>query len=106
MTLVSELPDTEAVVPDLSGLEFHDAKFVALQSDLFLVFADPDHPPLVMCFVVKQEPTPGAFVARRSAVTVWVEDAAGGVGVPEPRRPSPSHGDDPMALVEERSVAE
>jgi hypothetical protein len=104
MALVPELPDTEAVVPDLGRLEFHDAKFVALKDGLFLLFADPDHPPLVMCFVVKQEPKPGAVVARHSAVTVWVEDATGGVGDPEPRRVSPSSGDDPMALVEERKL--
>ena len=100
MALVDELPDAEAVVPDLGGLEFHDAKSVAWNDGLFLLFADPDHHPLVMCFVVRQEPKPGAVVARHSAVTVWVEDATRGVGDPEPRQASPSGGDDPMALVE------
>jgi hypothetical protein len=102
MTTIPELPNTRVVVPDLGGLEYHDAKYKALRTELFLVFADPDHAPLVMCFVVKQEPRAGALVGRRSAVTVWVEDATGGVSTPEPRRPSPSHGDEPMALVEER----
>lgn len=90
-----------ALVPELNGLEYHNARFIAFRAGLFLVFADPDHPPQVMCFVVNQEPRAGDVVGRYSPVTVWVEDA-GGVGVPEPRRPSPSHGDDPMALVEER----
>lgn len=102
MALDHALPDTEVVVPDLGGLEFHDAKFAAFKDGLFLLFADPDHHPLVMCFVVKQEPKPGVVVARQSAVTVWVKDATGGVGDPEPRQASPSSGDDPMALIEKR----
>jgi hypothetical protein len=35
MALGPELPDIQAIVPDLGGLEFHDAKLMAFKEGFF-----------------------------------------------------------------------
>ncbi len=91
----------EVVVPDFVGLEFHDAKITASRTQLFLLFSDPDHPPQGMCFVAEQEPKAGETVPNWSAITVSVEDGPEEPGVSESIEPSPSRGDDPLALTDD-----
>jgi hypothetical protein len=58
----------KVVLEDFVGLEYHDARVRAIQSGLWLMFADPDHPPQGMCIVMRQEVTKSvrALVARVS----------------------------------------
>jgi hypothetical protein len=93
------------ILENYVGLEFHDARTRAMQSGLWLRFADPDHPPQGMCIVMRQEPAAGIAIERRSEVMAWVKDVSSGEdgpsgGVREPRRPRPGLDDDALVLVE------
>ena len=83
-----------AVVPDVVGLSFDDARAVLFQAHLVAVGPDPDGPPLAALgwpngVVVEQDPRPGAVLPPGAPVTVWL-DRGGGAGDREPRRPKPS----------------
>ena len=64
------------VLEDYVRLEYHDARIRAMQSGLWLQFADPDHPPQGMCIVMRQEPAAGTALERRSEVRAWVKDVS------------------------------
>ncbi|MBT2409785.1 PASTA domain-containing protein [Streptomyces sp. ISL-12] len=64
-----------------------------------VLLAAPDRPELhrvVVEYVVRQYPPPGAEVPRGAAVTVWFDfgagEGGGGAGVREPRTPAPPGG--------------
>ncbi|MCZ9346594.1 PASTA domain-containing protein [Streptomyces sp. TRM76130] len=64
-----------------------------------VLLAAPDRPDLhrvVVEYVVRQYPPPGAEVPRGAAVTVWFDfgagEGSGGAGVREPRTPAPPGG--------------
>ena len=84
----------EAVVPDVVGLLWDDARTVLHRIGLVAVGPDPDGPPLAALgwpdgVVVDQRPGAGAVVPLGSSVTVWIERGPGSAGVREPRRPKP-----------------
>ena len=83
-----------AVVPDVIGLTWDDARAVLMQAHLIAVGPDPDGPPLAALgwpggLVVDQDPKAGAALPAGSPVTVWIE-RGGGAGDREPRRPRPN----------------
>ena len=83
-----------AVVPDVSGLSWEDARDALLQARLVAVNADPDLPPflgweLSGYVVVDQKPGAGTRVALHSPVTLWLERGPGPAGVRSPLNPPP-----------------
>ena len=107
----SQWSGPKVVLEDYVGLEYHDARIGALRSGLWLLFADPDHPPQGMCIVMRQDPAAGTESERGSEVRAWVkdvlwtgEDGPPG-GVREPREPRPGQDSDALALVEGKAVA-
>jgi hypothetical protein len=101
----------KVVLENYIGLEYHDARIRALRSGLWLLFADPDHPPQGMCIVTRQEPAAGTELERQSEVRAWVKDVSWegdgpSGGAREPRRPRPGHDDDLLALVERETEAD
>ncbi|WP_433290179.1 PASTA domain-containing protein [Pseudonocardia sp. CA-142604] len=83
-----------AVVPDVGGLSWENARDTLLQAHLVAVNADPDLPPflgweLSGYVVVDQKPGAGARVALHSPVTLWLERGPGPAGVRSPLNPSP-----------------
>jgi hypothetical protein len=95
---VRDTPETPEVrVPRLVGLMAVDARRAAETHGVLL--AAPDRPDLrrvVVEYVVRQFPPPGAEVPRGAAVTVWFDfadgEGSGGAGVREPRGPVPPGG--------------
>ncbi|MEU4653195.1 PASTA domain-containing protein [Streptomyces sp. NPDC023723] len=91
-------PETPEVrVPRLVGLMAVDARRAAEARGVLL--AAPDRADLhrvVVEYVVRQYPPPGAEVPRGAAVTVWFDfgegEGGGGAGVREPRAPAPPGG--------------
>ena len=83
-----------AVVPDVGGLSWEDARDTLLQAHLVAVNADPDLPPFLGWemsgfVVVDQKPAPGTRVAAYSSVTLWLERGPGPAGVRSPLNPQP-----------------
>jgi hypothetical protein len=95
---VRDTPETPEVrVPRLVGLMAVDARRAAEARGVLL--AAPDRADLhrvVVEYVVRQYPPPGAEVPRGAAVTVWFDfgegEGGGGAGVREPRTPAPPGG--------------
>ncbi|MGW1952273.1 PASTA domain-containing protein [Streptomyces sp. NPDC001920] len=82
-------------VPRLVGLMAMDAREAARSHGLSLTAPDrPDFPRVVVDYVVRQYPRPGAEVPRDSLVYVWFDlgEGEGGGGVREPRAPWPPSG--------------
>ncbi|MGV9756431.1 MULTISPECIES: PASTA domain-containing protein [Streptomyces] len=82
-------------VPRLVGLMAGDARETARARGLLLNAPDrPDFHRVVVDYVVRQYPQPGAEVPRDSMVYVWFDftDGEGGGGVREPRVPRPPAG--------------
>jgi PASTA domain len=83
-----------AVVPDVGGLSWEDARETLLREHLVAVNADPDLPPflgweLSGYVVVDQKPGAGTRVALHSPVTLWLERGPGPAGVRSPLKPPP-----------------
>ncbi|MHB9859839.1 PASTA domain-containing protein [Streptomyces sp. YIM S03343] len=82
-------------VPRLVGLMAIDARETAQAQGLFINAPDrPDFHLVVVDYVVRQYPQPGAEVPRDSMVYVWFgfNDGDGGGGMREPRVPRPPAG--------------
>jgi hypothetical protein len=82
-----------ALVPNVVGMSWDDARTALLHNGLVAVSPDPDGPPSTASgwphgVVTDQSPESGATVPPGSGVTLWV-DRGGGSGVREPRRPKP-----------------
>lgn len=83
-----------AMVPDVIGMSWDDARRALRQALLVVAWSDLDGPPPPPALgrsdgvVVDQSPEAGATVPRGSTVTLWVQ-RGGGSGVREPRRPKP-----------------
>lgn len=81
-------------MPRLVGLMAMDAREAAAKQGVLL--AAPDRPEfhlIVVDYVVRQYPLPGAEVPRGAVVTVWFDlGEGGGAGVREPRLPIPPPG--------------
>jgi hypothetical protein len=83
-----------AVVPDVVGFSWDDARDALLQAHLVAVNADPDLPPflgweLSGFVVVDQKPVAGSRLAPYSPVTLWLERGPGPAGVRSPLNPAP-----------------
>src|ERR1700754_1030354 len=83
-----------AVVPDVLGLSWEDARDSLLQAHLVAVNADPDLPPFLGWemsgfVVVDQKPGAGARLAAYSPVTLWLGRGPAPAGVRSPLNPSP-----------------
>jgi hypothetical protein len=81
-----------AVVPDVVGLSWEEARDALLQAHLVAV--DPDLPPflgweLSGFVVVEQKPVAGTRLAPHSPVTLWLERGPGPAGVRSPLHPPP-----------------
>ena len=91
--LVSEM-EHSAVVPNVIGMSFDEARQVLHQSRLVPIGSDPDGPSLFVlamsgAVIIDQDPKAGARSAPGSSVTVWLGRGGGSAGVREPRRPRP-----------------
>ncbi|MFJ3825145.1 PASTA domain-containing protein [Streptomyces nodosus] len=87
----------EVRVPRLVGLMAMDAREAAARQGVQLAAPDrPDFHRVVVDYVVRQYPPPGAEVPRGAVVTVWFDlgegEGGGGAGVREPRLPIPPPG--------------
>lgn len=96
VTIVRSTPTPPEVrVPRLVGLMAVDAREAARSRGLLLSAPDrQDLSRLVVDYVVRQYPRPGAEVPRASTVYVWFDFGPheGGGGVREPRMPRPTGG--------------
>lgn len=108
----SQWSGPKVVLEDYVGLEYHDARGRALRSGLWLLFADPDHPPQGMCIVTRLDPAAGTELERGSDVRALVEDVlwtgedGPPSGVREPREPRPGQDNGALALVEGKAEAD
>jgi beta-lactam-binding protein with PASTA domain len=85
----------EVRVPRFVGLMAVDARAAARARGLFLNAPDrPEFAGVVVDYVVRQFPAPGAEVPPDSVVYVWFDfgEGEGGGGVREPRLPAPPSG--------------
>jgi hypothetical protein len=84
---------SSAIVPNVVGRSWDDARHALLDAGLVAVGPDPDGPPVTALgwpdvVVTDQSPESGAKVPVGTMVTLWIE-RGGGSGVREPRRPLP-----------------
>ena len=88
---------SNAIVPNVVGMTWDDARDVLRDKGLIGMSPDPEGPPLAAlgwpnAVVTDQSPESGARVRIGSTVTLWLERGGGSAGVREPRRPKPTPG--------------
>jgi beta-lactam-binding protein with PASTA domain len=87
-----------AIVPDLVGMAYHDARDLASEIGVALASPDPDAPPIGavawpgLFFVTTQTPGPGAVLEVGESIKITVvKDSDGLAGVPRSPHPTPPH---------------
>lgn len=87
---------SQVTVPSVVGLPFAVAQAVAAAAGVTLANPDPDGPPIGAIawrgdfFVSRQEPPPGAVVARHSSLVVQIQEHRPDDGVTAPNNTTPT----------------